>query len=43
MHSMITPKNVMTDWDYIMEQAGRSQRQNNKDEHRDDQFVMFFD
>ena len=43
MHSMITPKHVMTDWAYIMEQAGGSQRQNDDHEHDDDQFVVFFD
>ena len=43
MHPMITPKHVMADWDYVMEHAGGSQRQDNDYEHRDDQFVVFFD
>jgi len=43
MHPMITPKHVMTDWDYIMEKAGGSQRQDNDHQHRDDQFVVLFD
>jgi hypothetical protein len=43
MHRMITPKHVVTNWDYIMEHAGGSQRENNEYQHRDDQFVVFFD
>ena len=43
MHGMITPKYVVTNWDYIMEHAGGSQRENNEYQHRDDQFVVFFD
>ena len=43
MHPMITPKHVMADWDYVMEQAGGSQRQDNDHEHSDDQLVVFFD
>jgi len=43
MHPMIASKHVMTDRDYVMKEAGGSQRQNNEREHRDDQFVVFFD